>query len=893
MKKYNPNGFYKKGEIVEYNGKLYSAIKPTGTSPTSGAWSYVGEAPKPQTKQPERVQVDVKLPIDGKDGRNGRDGMSIRGPKGDKGDRGDRGEVGAKGEKGDKGDKGEKGDKGDTGAAGRDGTDGIDGLNGVGLEYQWDGTKLGIKRENELSYSYAELKGQDGINGMGGGGRLRHQDLLKMLEEGSNVTITQSGNKVKIAASVSGGDGAVDSVNGQTGVVVLDAGDIAAVTNKNYVTDAQLTVIGNTSGANTGDQNLFSTIAVSGQSSVVADTTSDTLTLVAGSNVTITTDAATDTITIAASGGGGGAPTDASYVTLGTNGTLTDERVLTAGTGISITDAGAGSTVTVASTITQYTDEMAQDAVGGILVDSSEIDFTYNDGTPSITASIVAGSIDETKLDTSVNASLDLADSAVQPAALSSYVPYTGATANVDLGTFDLLTDTITSKSSSGLILEANGGGDVLHIGNGGGVNATAYGGWNFDGATANTIASFGASKTLTSLATATYPDLTELSYVKGVTSAIQTQLNGKLTGNQTITLSGDITGSGATSITTTIAAGAVDIAMLSATGTPSGTTYLRGDNTWATIAGGGDVTKVGTPANNQLGVWTGDGTIEGASTLTYDANSLTVDSAIKTTSANLVGLNGRTSPDCALDIDVNINAERAFQLYNGDTALSDGELAHSIRFKQNDTSNPNTVHASIDAVASGSTGTLTLSFKTGSSGTTTERLLLSNNGADFSIPARPKTSDGAALGSTSLMWSDLFLASGGVINFNNGNVTLTHSTDVLTLSGALAISKAVRETIYDNGDSGASKAINLDNGNLQKVRITGNVAITQTTPTATGRYTLKVLIDGSSRTYSLSGIKWAGGVAPTYSTAAGSVDIFSIMYDGTDYYGSAGIAFA
>jgi hypothetical protein len=62
-----------------------------------------------------------------------------------------------------------------------------------------------------------------------------------------------------------------------------------------------------------------------------------------------------------------------------------------------------------------YTDERAQDAVGGILVDSSEIDFTYDDGTPSVTAVIVSGSVDEAKLDTSVNASLDLADSATQP----------------------------------------------------------------------------------------------------------------------------------------------------------------------------------------------------------------------------------------------------------------------------------------------------------------------------------------------------------------------------------------------------------------------------------------------------------------------------------------------
>lgn len=43
----------------------------------------------------------------------------------------------------------------------------------------------------------------------------------------------------------------------------------------------------------------FGTIAVSGQSNVVADAVSDTLTLVAGSNVTITTNAGSDSITIA------------------------------------------------------------------------------------------------------------------------------------------------------------------------------------------------------------------------------------------------------------------------------------------------------------------------------------------------------------------------------------------------------------------------------------------------------------------------------------------------------------------------------------------------------------------------------------------------------------------
>ena len=35
-------------------------------------------------------------------------------------------------------------------------------------------------------------------------------------------------------------------------------------------------------------------------------------------------------------------------------------------------------------------------------------------------------------------------------------------------------------------------------------------------------------------------------------------------------------------------------------------------------LPGGGDVSKVGTPVDNQLGVWTGDGTLEGESELTY-----------------------------------------------------------------------------------------------------------------------------------------------------------------------------------------------------------------------------------------------------------------------------------
>tara|TARA_A100001201_G_scaffold96582_1_gene83449 strand:- start:251 stop:655 length:405 start_codon:yes stop_codon:yes gene_type:complete len=59
-------------------------------------------------------------------------------------------------------------------------------------------------------------------------------------------------------------------------------------------------------GGGGGASEAFKTISVSGQSDVVADSATDTLTLVAGSNMTITTNASGDSITFASSGGGGG-----------------------------------------------------------------------------------------------------------------------------------------------------------------------------------------------------------------------------------------------------------------------------------------------------------------------------------------------------------------------------------------------------------------------------------------------------------------------------------------------------------------------------------------------------------------------------------------------------------
>lgn len=59
------------------------------------------------------------------------------------------------------------------------------------------------------------------------------------------------------------------------------------------------------------------------------------------------------------------------------------------------------------------------------------------------------------------------------------------------------------------------------------------------------------------------------------------------------------------------------------------------------------------------------------------------------------------------------------------------------------------------------------------------------SSGYTFDALVSPASNDGAALGTGTVSWSDLFLASGGVINFANGDVLVTHSSNTLAFTGA------------------------------------------------------------------------------------------------------------
>jgi hypothetical protein len=88
----------------------------------------------------------------------------------------------------------------------------------------------------------------------------------------------------------------------------------------------------------------FKTIAVLGQSDVVADSGLDTLTLAAGSDITLTTNATTDTVTIAYSGEGGGEGGDnVTLATVSGNYLSLSGQEITAGT-VPVSLGGTGTT---------------------------------------------------------------------------------------------------------------------------------------------------------------------------------------------------------------------------------------------------------------------------------------------------------------------------------------------------------------------------------------------------------------------------------------------------------------------------------------------------------------------------------------------------------------------
>lgn len=273
---------------------------------------------------------------------------------------------------------------------------------------------------------------------------------------------------------------------------------------ENFVTDAQLTVIQNTSGTNTGDQ-VGDGVTITGSGTI-----GDPFVAVSGSGDVVGPASSTDNA-FARFDGTTGKLLQNSTATLDDSGNINTSGYIIANS-LSVENYG-WSQKDGANTF-YFTIGLSENLTANrnLNVIINNVDRTIN----------LSGNL-------TVSSAATISGTNTGDQDLSGLVPYTGATGNVNLGANQLTVHNIRPDASDGLLLESANGTDIGILGAGNTANATWYGSHNFDLATADTIASFGASKTLSSLSTATYPSLTELSYVKGVTSAIQTQLNTKL----------------------------------------------------------------------------------------------------------------------------------------------------------------------------------------------------------------------------------------------------------------------------------------------------------------------------------------------------------------------------
>jgi hypothetical protein len=97
-------------------------------------------------------------------------------------------------------------------------------------------------------------------------------------------------------------------------------------------------------------------------------------------------------------------------------------------------------------------------------------------------------------------------------------------------------------------------------------------------------------------------------------------------------------------------------------------------------------------------------------------------------------------------------------------------------------------------------------------------------------------------------------------------------------------------------GSTGGTITIDWDDANNQTLSLTSSItSLTLSNPIAGASYSLAITQAGTG-SYTITwpaSVKWPAGFTPILSTGVGEIDVISLIYDGTNYYGSAALNFS
>ena len=115
-------------------------------------------------------------------------------------------------------------------------------------------------------------------------------------------------------------------------------------------------------------------------------------------------------------------------------------------------------------------------------------------------------------------------------------------------------------------------------------------------------------------------------------------------------------------------------------------------------------------------------------------------------------------------------------------------------------------------------------------------------------------------------------------------------TTDTQTLSAKTLTNPTVTnyvETLY-SANTGTAITVDLTNGTVQNLTLTGNATITMPTAVAGKSFIIILSQDGTgSRTVTWSTVSWPSATAPTVTSTASKRDIFSFFSNGTSWFGA------